>query len=229
MLYSIVTRVRLLLFSLLSVFAYQSCIPEECEGGQYTFELPATLSPALDTYNIGDTITLFSEFSDEVFEKNRNKNYKLENFNFFPSVGLIRIDSITNNNILSTFEYVDVVLDEEYNTTLNTYSTGNQYIDGEYVYKNNTYSLKSRIVLKQKGLFFFNFGSSLYPRGELQDFPGRCNKHGYTNEAEVFLNNRVDNNFDFLLDSPIERYNTWIVEKPHERFHRFGGYCFYVE
>ncbi|HQW11390.1 MAG TPA: hypothetical protein PK076_08850 [Saprospiraceae bacterium] len=46
-----------------------SCHKECNEFGDYDFELPATLSPAKDTFRIGDTITITSVFSVLVYDR----------------------------------------------------------------------------------------------------------------------------------------------------------------
>lgn len=57
-----------------------------------------------------------------------------------------------------------------------------------------------------------------------QDFLGKCD---YTEmDARVTLNDNADNNIDYLRLSPDKQYNTWILEKPDERFYKFGGYVF---
>ena len=62
--------------------------------------------------------------------------------------------------------------------------------------------------------------------GQNQSFDGKCS--GKDIEGISNLNNGADNNIELLLDSPDPNFNSWILEKPYQRFHKFGGYCFYV-
>ena len=60
-----------------------------------------------------------------------------------------------------------------------------------------------------------------------QEFEGKCQRIEIG--SAVKLNEGTDNNIDMLNDSPDPHYNDWMLQKPEQRFHRFGGYCFYVK
>ena len=99
---------------------------------------------------------------------------------------------------------------------------------GQYNYINGLYSLKYRIIPQINGLYFIKFTSLLYPANQNQDFQGRCPKSKNGLDAFVNLNEGAENNVDFLLDSPDQIWqNYW--QKREDRFHKFGGYCFYVK
>ncbi len=123
------------------VFFLQSCIKKDCQiaGGQYEFEIPATFSPARDTFYVGDTITVTSAFSSEVYERETDTWYKLENFRFFPETSIHKIDTIGKIDDFSEF---DVILSSQYNYQFINYSDGGQTLSGEYNYLNNNYDLQ---------------------------------------------------------------------------------------
>ena len=62
-----------------------------------------------------------------------------------------------------------------------------------------------------------------------QDFEGICSsKKGYF-DSDFKMNDGNENNIHMLSSSPIEHFKTWMLNSPDDRFHRFGGYCFYVK
>ena len=215
-------------FSIIIVLALfcSSCIKKECRlAGFPEFELPVTLSPALDTFKIGDTMSISSIFEDVVYERESEQWYRLENINFFPETAVFRIDTL---DVLDSFSEFDVIIPDQYDYYLFQYpSSGRKALIGEYNYENNTYSLEYQLVPKKKGLYCFGQWSSLSVLGEGQEFEGQCCKKKiiYT---YCKVNDGGDNNVEFLEYSPDPDYNTWTLQEPEERFHSLGGYCFYV-
>ncbi len=207
------------------ILIIHSCTRKECDfPGSHVFEIPATLSAALETFRVGDTITIHSTFDDMVYEKQTNKQYKLENWLFYPETIIVRIDdtaAITDN-----FSEFDVLLENEYDYNLYMYSSGAVSLVGQYLYENNVYDLKYSIVLKKIGVYFFKHAIGLFEYGKGQTFEGQC-RHTEV-EGAVKLNGSSTNNIHLLSSSPDKHFNTWVLEKPDQRFHRFGGYCFRV-
>lgn len=215
----------ILVFTTLLLF--HSCIKEECKitGGYYEFELTATLSPAKDTFKIGDTITFTSSFPDEVNERNTNQQYKLENFRFYPGTRITEIsDSFTDPAAILEFE---ILIDSSMDFHRFDYSTGEIAYIGEYNYLNNKYNLNFKLIPKSTGFYEFRFGSSLVGLDDSQNFKGKCDNLKVS--AVVKLNEGADNNIQMLSNSPDSHFNNWVLQKPQERFHDGGGYCFYVK
>ncbi len=216
--YSIIYLILALLFD--------ACVKEECQiaGGLYVFEIPATLVPAEDTFAIGDTITITSSFCDEVFERKTGKKYKLKNLKFYPGTYIYKID--TNNVGNDGLKFFNIILDTIYNYNLYQYSSGSIGLFGQYNYFNNIYKLEYKLIPSVKGSFLLNQGSSLL-LDKNQTFEGKCSNINI--DGFVKLNEGAENNIHMLLDSPDPHYRDWIMQKPEERFHKFGGYCFYVK
>jgi hypothetical protein len=214
----------LIIFSTISLL-FNSCIKEKCQinGGHYEFEIPATLTPAKDTFQVGDTITIVSSFPDEVYERKTDKTYKLENFSFYPGTEIVKIDSSVA--IPAIVNYFDLLIDTAQDYHLQVFSSGTHGIIGQYQYINNNYSLNFKIIAKRSGLFYMEQGVALNLAPN-QDFEGKCSN--LRNDAAVILNGGADNNIEMLKYSPDPHYNDWILQKPEDRFYKFGGYCFYV-
>jgi hypothetical protein len=213
-------------FILLSLYSMllNSCIKEECQIVHYEFEIPATLTPAKDSFNIGDTITIISNFSNEVYERQTDKWYRLENFKFYPGTYLYKIDS--NNTIANIQDNFEVIIDTSYKFYIHKFSDGSEGIFGQYNYSDMKYSLMFKLILKKAGLYYMENGVRPY-LSDNQDFEGKCKNVSI--DGAVNLNDGADNNIHMLKDSPDPHYNDWILQKPDVRFYKFGGYCFYVK
>ncbi len=211
---------------LISLILLTSCTDnrKECRlAGTYEFILPATLSPAQEIYNIGDTITFTSSFSDMVYDEHTDQIYHLENFKFDPHLIIREIsDTVTNEAALEDFE---VLVNEQTNFHPFYYDSGSISFVGEYAYENNQYTLTYQFIPQTTGFFLFNHGSTLL--NDRQHFEGRCSNN--VNNATVTLNDGGENNIHLLHESPNTHYNEWILEKPDKRFHKFGGFAFRVK
>lgn len=205
---------------------FASCTKKECQidGSVYHFEIPVTLSPAQDTFRIGDTISIVSTFSDEVYERQTDRKYKLVNFDFFPETSIYKIDTV---GTLSSFSKFYVIVSRTYNYKLFNYSSGSETLVVEYNYNNGIYDLKYKIIPQQTGLYLLRHGSSIFGLGDTQEFDGKCTN--LKSEVYVNMNEGVDNNVEMLADSPDPNYTDIVLAKPSERFHKFGGYVFYVK
>jgi len=213
-----------ILFGALCIILFSACPGGKCEhDGFYEFNLPATLSPALNTFRIRDTISISSVFPDDVREVNSGNTYHLEDFKFYPGISIMKIDS---NPAVDGLQFFETLIPETQDYYLQTYSNGDQFLIGEYQYKNNLYTLSFSLIPKTPGLYYIIQATTLYPSGKWQTFPEKCPHIAM--EARVTLNEGNDNNIHYLSLSPDTYYNDWILQKPDVRFHKGGGYCFIV-
>jgi hypothetical protein len=120
-----------------------------------------------------------------------------------------------------------VLIEPEYNFSEFRYSSGSVGYVGEYNYDANEYELELRLVAQERGFYVVSLFSLIGNLGEYQEFPGKCNNVRL--DANVQLNEGTDNNIGLLVNSPDDKFNTWILEKPFDRFHRFGSFAFVVE
>ena len=222
-------KIILLLFSIVALLQ-QSCIKEECKFDypNYVFEIPSSFSPQKEIYNVGDTITIKSTFTNSVYDRSTQRNYVLKNFKFYPEFTIIKISQKTSDR--AAFFLFDVIIEPQYNITY-FYGSGSKELNyyGQFLNENSSYNLKLSIVPKDTGLFVFHHSSSIDWDGigdQEQEFEGKCDKKGL--ELFVNMNGNNENNINLLIQSPDEHYNTWVLEKPVARFHSLGGYAFYV-
>jgi len=207
------------------VFMIMSCRPSSrCDViGSHEFLIPSTLTPARDTFSVGDTIFFSSIFEDRVYDRGLGEHVVLSDYKFNPGIFLNRLDTVEQVCALNDFL---ILFDSQYEYNINRGESG-EYIRSEYLYNNGSYQLEFRIVPRKKGLYLFSYTFSLnFP---VQEFEGMCpNLRGWL-DSYSDLNGTADNNIEFLELSPNSHYNDWILLKPEDRFHSKGGYCFFVK
>jgi hypothetical protein len=202
-----------------------ACIRKECRdiAGGYIFEVPVTLKPTDDTIRIGDTLSISSRFTNNVFEQNTQDSFLLDDFKFFPSVAIYKIDeNPANEDGLANFEHL---ISDEFNFDYQRFSQGASGLLGEYTYNGEQYWLEFLLVADSVGLYYLEYGIS--PDLISQDFMNKCRNVSITT-GSVSLNRGEDGNISLLERSPDTHYSQWILQNPSERFYKFGGYCFYV-
>ncbi len=209
------------------LLTFSSCIKEKnCDrisGGRYEFVLPFSLSPAQETYHIGDTITISSTVNNPVYERETGKSYFLDDFKFYLVSYLYYMDTLIND--YSDFNRFEVLLDSSYKQNIFTYSDGNNSILAQYNYKNNQYSYEFKLVAKEKGSYLFTTGSDISYDGKNQFFEGKCSN--ISNDAKSYMNGRSDNN-SHLLDEALNHNFKLYTKRLDKQYLDFGGYCFKV-
>ncbi len=215
------------------------CIPPGEDYG-YEFIIPLRLTPAKDTYHIGDTLYFESVFSHYVYERTTGRRFLLENVNWNPSSYIYRL----NVDKLSVDGYFDfeVIVPEEYYFAGVFYKSYTHYQQGgervydtvpvvryfgKYNYDGMRYTLKFQLVAGDTGVYFFKYGCQEFRLlGDEIEFKKKCPFSDV--RLSVVLNDGKDNNIHLLKESPLEYYNEWILYKPKDRFYGVGGYCFVV-
>ena len=220
-------RIYLLLLILLTL---SSCISDDCGfSGGYVFEIPATLSPARSMYHIGDTITVSSMFSNEVYDRGSEKTYLLEDYLFYPISVFTRLDTmgIDTTEVVTT-EHFDFIVSEEFDYNPVGPTSDGYVLLGQFLYQDNAYELEYSLVPKKKGLYMISFSSRLWSQRNTQEFPDRC-KNAILNSWTV-LNDGAANNDILLLDAVEEGGHRYYNEPNlNENFHQLGRFVFEVQ
>ncbi len=218
-----------LIIFLTFLLTISSCIkkddPCNISGGKYEFVLPFSLSPAQETYHIGDTITISSTVNNPVYERKTGNSYYLDNFKFYLVSYLYYMDTLITD--YSDFNRFKVFLDSTYEQNIFTYSDGHNSILGQYNYQNNQYSYEFKLVAKEKGSYLFTTGSDIDYFGKDQHFNGKCSNTDV--DARFYMNGRSDNNSHLLNEASNKYYKGYLANNKFEtHFLDFGGYCFKV-
>ena len=211
-----------------------SCGKKKCHYQVYNWVIPATFSPANDTFSIGDTITVTSIFDENVYNKYIGTNNKLVNYNFEPACLLLQIDSIPPSEkelVGKLSNYATLIVDSVHVFYLLNDYRGFEIASGYYSNWDNAYRLTYKLVLKKKGLFLFNHYSTLFESGYGgQEFEERCANSDV--RASVNLNNGSSNNIEMLhdgYDTYEGGYIEFILRDTQKLFRDKGGYVFYVK
>ena len=215
------------IFFLIYLFLTYGCKDNDCNfAGTYQFEIPATLTPAKATYRIGDTISISSRFSDQVYEAQTNKTYLLEDFRFYPAFIINEIsDSIVDRSALRNFDFI--IDTNIYNFNKFILTTGTIAYDGEFYYNNNEYSLEYKFIPKETGLYLLHQDAETGYWNDNQSFQGKCDNK--RSNVRTLLNEEADNNIELARNSKDPDYNSWIFGDLSKNFTYLGGYVFYVE
>lgn len=223
---------RAFLLSILISMLFFSCEKNNsCNfEGFYEFKVPISLAVLSDTVHLGDTIILQANFSDQVYETKTNREYLLKDFKFYPATSIFRIDTDPPNDD-DLYSVIDddfeIILDSvKYDYQIFRYSDGSSALIGQYKYQNGRYNLIVKVIPLRTGLYTLRHINRVGSYDERQNFKDKCSDK--FSEAHTVLNNDENTNIEFLHDSPRDYWNSWVLEKPGDRYYQAGGYTFYV-
>ena len=210
-----------ILFSLIftTILLFSACNPECDKTIEYKFQIPMTLTPAQDTFSIGDTIWIHSSFSEEMLDLNSNKSYALEDFNFYTIFNFAQIDINPFGHANTHFEII--ILDGE--ATLIPRSNSSSIIEIGYNYEDKIYKANFGFIPKQNGLFHFVADSQIAFWG----FDREIDLSPCKNERVEFIykmNDGIDNNYEHIALSP----DSLIRTTTKEIYDEYAQYGFYV-
>lgn len=201
--------------SLVIILLLTNCAKKECREGNLIsnqinlyFVLPVKVYPLKDTFNVGDTLWIEQEFTDQLQNSQNKKYYTLHNFDF--SVGYSFID--LNQTGSRTITNPKIILYE------GTY-TGESSTIVSYKYQNNTYRYKAAFMPQQTGLFMLEFGSTRYKGTGVT----QCKREYY--EITFYNNEQANCNYEFLKKSVDKFYQ----DRSADLFNSAGSYAFYVK
>ena len=211
----------------LSFFLLACHTPEDCP--RYLI-ISASINPALEEYHIGDTILIISKFDKYVSGVNSDLEpigeFNTEGMQWSPATAIFRIDTLGQATKTSVGTYFEFIENEIYNYHL-LYTSDISGIAGEYNYGNDSFDLEVKLIPKKVGTFFLRQGSGIgISSNENQNLEGHCK--GSNPSGWVSMNGDSANNIELLSESPDPYWNTWVLNKPVERFQHVGGYCFKV-
>jgi len=116
----------------------------------FNLEVPLEVIPHQKTYHVDDTITWRFQMSNDIFDWNRDRTFKIENFPFKPAFHLYRVE---NGAWTSGYADAPIIIDTIYRPSIQGGSTfaaslrgTSTYIDGEYLFEFKT-------VLKRPGIY----------------------------------------------------------------------------
>lgn len=215
------------IFFAILIFTFSSCVKKDpacnISGGKYEFVLPFRLSPAQETFHIGDTITISSMMSDKIYDRITNNYYSLKDFKFYLTTTIFYMD--TSKIDYYNFNMFDLVIDSIYWYNIFLFSDGNSHLQTDFLYLNNEYKIEYKIIPKVSGHFLLGQWSQLNLINENQEFAWKCKN--IEDDAKVYMNGWNDNNITLIYDAENSYYEEFIKHK-NEKYLDLGGYCFKV-
>ena len=204
----------------LIIFSCNSCDPlgvkNKCER-DYSFSIPVTLSPALDTFQVGDTIHINLDFSSKMEDLNSGNIFDMSDF---PHDLEIAMAWLSFNPIISAeidFQFIERIgkITKIPITSGLAINLGPELFD-------NTFLMAFDIVLDSIGLTGFSFNN----REPLTGYPSSIEPDCKASSIEFLFstNNQEDNNFEFLqyAEDPLKKNLT------KDFFDSDGAYMFFV-
>ena len=187
------------------------------------FQVYGEVLPYDSIYKVGDTISLQAKFNKNIYEQKTGKYYNMEKLNIESEFYLFRIDTINDGTDFGVFKYVDIVQSNEFQDYVQTFSSGGQMYFSNIIFNNDTFFHEMKFIPKKKGIYVITYGP--FSLNNNMDFEGKCSNSDFF--LYTRLNKEKNNNIDLLKQSPDEHFNTWILQKPEERFYR-GRFAYKV-
>ncbi|MBS1781081.1 MAG: hypothetical protein JST70_17275 [Bacteroidetes bacterium] len=208
----------ILLTAILMVFICYGCGKKSCGGKRgitYEFDLPVTISPAKDTFRIGDTIWIENAFSDQMYNAEDGKTYTVHNFDFKASWQVCDMN-------YPPYTYPDPIIIPLSGTT-NIYSAAPnvQSYQIKHDYSNGSYKYKAGIVATRSGAYLVSFSTFLKAtKVDITECPNEDVKNLTFN-----TNNGGNNHYEALQYSK----DISAAKATKAEFDKYGGYCFYIK
>ncbi len=208
-------------FILLSL---QSCISKECKDApNLDFELLVNYFPVQDTFNVGDTLYIQSEFSDMLYDPGRGIVQEVVDFNLYTNISFsITVDGERIPINLQDEQIINI--DVEY--VLRAYSDNSEgLLIDKHQYDEETYSFSFGIILNKTGTYYFNNRSDLGDTNATsgQRFEGQCSNQELGAFYKVNNGDAYENGFGFIKNkAPYEAVRDF-------NFNMDGGFAFYVK
>jgi hypothetical protein len=153
-------------------------------GNQHLLRIPYTFTPNRLIYKIGDTITITSNFDNEIEDISFEKFFTIDSALLRPIMTIRRFDADgTNTKVSGPYNVlVDPEYDPYYGNSIHSYIR----------YKDKSYHWTNKIVLRKKGKYILtiedtsinSFEEMLITSGYLA-FPERC-------AGRIFIGNMVE-------------------------------------
>jgi len=210
----------LLFFSLLYIFSCGNCKDKNCPDSLF-YQVPYTLTPATDTFNLGDTIWIEMDFPEEMTDVNGGVKNIFHNYDFRIELGCERIDVNPGQPKTVDFLHFHEVIGRDSlvnlpGSSISTYRIFPVIQDGKYHFK-------CGLITQKKGFFIFGITPIEY-----SEYEEKFHINGSCDNIPLGIGSKpigAEGNFHMLQYSLEPAYPNF----PKDRFENYGGYCFVVK
>lgn len=206
-----------ILFFCSSIFLLltSGCDPEFCYRKLY-FEIPFTLSPAIDTFNIGDTIWVESHIDSLLLDSLTQEYIDVSDFEFKIEADLARMDTTQFLYSANDFKYVNVL------GALEISNSGSiPYLNLKYAESGGSKFLKAGIIPEKQGLFLIGFGMVDDNYTNVEIIKDDCSE-AFDPKFTMNSGNGGDNNYAMFTADVLSPGSLF-------QFEHSGSYGFYVK
>jgi hypothetical protein len=180
--------------------------------------------PYAETYKVGDTLTLEAKYSNMIYERNTEQYYDMKGLDIKSILYILKIDTAYDNNYVSgVLEYVEIVNNNSFNYSIQYFSDGGSELFSNILFDGSYFFHQIKIILSKKGDYMITYGPSTVDNNF--EFDGKCNNRTF--DLNTRLNQEKNNNINLLELSPDKHFNTWVLQKPEERFYN-GRFAYRV-
>lgn len=218
-----------LIFLFISILITISCTPRECRDVEdIKLKLLMDYSPLVDTFSIGDTLSVFSDFSDMIEDNQSGELIPIEDFKFY---SLVIIRKFVNGISVDIDTQEDQILNTNVNFSFQNYtlSKGTGINIEKHNYEGNQYNFSFDFVFRKSGLYvigvdsFLGFSNST----DNQQFEGQCPNQeisaNYYRSVGERDSNLEDYNYEMFRQADL--FNGFTEAD----FKKFAWYAFYVK
>jgi len=214
------TRMLFLFSLLLYCFACSNCKNKNCPDSLF-YQVPYTLSPAKDTFNLSDTLWVEMDFPEEMTDVNGGVKNIFRNYDFRIELACDKIDiDPPVSKIVDHFGFHKVVGRDSATYLPGVGVSGYRIFP---VFQNGLYRFKCGLIAQKKGLFFLGV-APIASHGNDDEFhiQGQCDQLPLSIGSKLI---GAEGNFYMLQYALNSAYHIL----PKDRFENGGGYCFVVK
>lgn len=213
-------RIFFLLISLFFVLACSNCKDKNCPDFLF-YQVPYTLTPAKDTFNLGDTLWVEMDFPEEMTDVNGGIKNIFHNYDFRLELAADKID--INPVMSKTIDYLRFHKVVGQDSVVNLPGAGVSGYKIFPIFEEGRYRFKCGLVTQKKGLFVLGI-VPVSMNGEDDQFhiKGQCEHVGLSITSKLI---GADGNFYLLQHTSEPAY----LNLSKKRFEDTGGYCFVVK
>ncbi len=205
---------------LISTFSCCNCKDKNCPDALF-YQVPYTLTPAQDTFNLGDTIWIEMDFPEEMTDVNGGIKNTFRNYDFRIELGCERIDVNPGQAKTVDFLRFHEVLGRD--SIINLPGAGVSGYRIFPIFQNGSYRFKCGLITEKKGFFTFGVTPVWFDENE-----ERFHINGQCDNIPLDIGSKLigaEGNFHMLKYSAEPVYPNF----PKDRFENYGGYCFVVQ
>jgi len=131
-------------------------------------KVPVTITPHQKVYKVGDTMTVSSTYSDEIYDLNMQTHFKITDFPFEPINLLYKF---TEEGFEHGYRINELIVDDKFNTRYVTQSRFSDDFRGFSIYENGMYHYKYKIVFQTPGIYTTVMEDKIegFTKDEIQD------------------------------------------------------------